>query len=100
MTPLRTDSFVPLTPALPSGERQDFRVTVLSGAANTQAFEPVHARASSQPGAAPPAPHTPACGPRISVQREGDRVSSIQIQCSCGQTIDLACIYQELPKNA
>ena len=100
MTPLRTDSFVPLTPAPPSGERQDFHVTVLSGAANTQAFQPVQTRTSTQPGDAAPSPHTAACGPRISVEREAERVSSIQIQCSCGQMIDLACIYQEPPKNA
>jgi len=28
--------------------------------------------------------------PKVTVARNGDRVSSIKIQCSCGQTVELA----------
>ena len=35
----------------------------------------------------------PACEPRISLVREKDRVTGIHIQCSCGQVIDLVCVY-------
>jgi len=34
------------------------------------------------------------CEPKVSVLRDGDRVTSIQILCACGQVIDLACVYQ------
>jgi hypothetical protein len=31
--------------------------------------------------------------PQISVEKEGDRISLIRIQCSCGQVIEVACTY-------
>jgi hypothetical protein len=31
--------------------------------------------------------------PIITIDREGDRVSRIRIQCHCGQYIELACVY-------
>ncbi len=40
------------------------------------------------------------CEPRISLQREGDRVNGIRIQCTCGQVIDLACVYESPTKPA
>ena len=44
----------------------------------------------------PTNPHGPGpakCEPRISLEREGDRIRRIHIECSCGQVIDLACVY-------
>ena len=32
--------------------------------------------------------------PRVTVQRDGDRITHLRIQCSCGQVIDLACVYE------
>jgi hypothetical protein len=31
--------------------------------------------------------------PTVTFQREGDRVTRISVQCSCGQTIELQCEY-------
>ena len=31
--------------------------------------------------------------PRVSIQRDGDRVTHLRIQCPCGQIMDLACVY-------
>ena len=31
--------------------------------------------------------------PVVTLQRDGDRVTGIQIQCGCGQTIELNCVY-------
>jgi hypothetical protein len=90
------DSFVPLTTRAPSaGSRVDFRVAIVSQAENTQPFRPLGPAVA---GAAPAA-HGAGCEPRIAVQREGDRVSSIQIQCGCGQLIELACIYEPPPQG-
>jgi len=33
--------------------------------------------------------------PRVTLQRDGDRVTHIRIQCTCGLIMDLACIYDE-----
>jgi len=37
---------------------------------------------------------TTRCEPRVTLQRDGGRVSSIRVQCSCGQVIELACVYE------
>jgi hypothetical protein len=29
----------------------------------------------------------------VTLEREGERVSRIRIECTCGQTIELACAY-------
>jgi hypothetical protein len=43
--------------------------------------------------AAPPPPARNCPPPKVTLQRQGDVVSSIRIQCSCGQVIELACVY-------
>src|SRR6185437_9070759 len=94
MTLARTDTFVPLTAAKPArpGELTDFRATVVSQPGSVQKFKAVES-SSALPGAAP----RPAnCEARVNVQRDGERVTGIRIQCSCGQVIDLACEYEAL----
>jgi hypothetical protein len=39
------------------------------------------------------------CEPRVTVQRDGDRVTHLRIQCTCGQIMDLACVYEETPTD-
>ncbi len=51
-------------------------------------FRPLSAGA-----AAASAPAQPSCEPKVTLEREGERVSRIRIECSCGQTIELACAY-------
>jgi hypothetical protein len=29
----------------------------------------------------------------VTVQRDGHRITHLHIRCTCGQTIDLACLY-------
>lgn len=31
--------------------------------------------------------------PKVTVQKDGDKVTQIRIQCTCGQVIELACQY-------
>jgi hypothetical protein len=61
----------------------------VSQAENVRAFQALAAKPAC--GNSPTA--SPACEPRISVQRDGDRVSSIHIECTCGRVIELACVY-------
>jgi hypothetical protein len=42
-----------------------------------------------------PAPPAPAASsePKLTLKREAGRITTIKIQCSCGQVIELACDY-------
>ncbi|MBP9901004.1 MAG: hypothetical protein V9H26_25995 [Verrucomicrobiota bacterium] len=49
------------------------------------------AKASPNAG---PAPLAMACSdPLVTLQKDGDRVTHIRIQCACGQVVELACAY-------
>jgi hypothetical protein len=34
---------------------------------------------------------------QVKLQREGDHVSAIRIQCTCGRIVELACLYENAP---
>jgi hypothetical protein len=95
MTLTPTESFVPLTTALPvySSKRTEFQATVISQSDQTQKF-----RSVAMPAAATSltrgTPHAGNCEPQVSLQREGNRVTGIRVQCSCGEVIELACAYE------
>lgn len=93
MTPQPTESFVPLTAAPVSPAAREFRVAVLNGngAGKKDAF---HSLEPLRPAALNGAEKKP-CEPRVSVQRDGGRVTHLRIQCTCGQIMDLACVYDE-----
>jgi hypothetical protein len=94
MTAKATESFVPLMAAPAAGQQTDFRVKVLPRGEKPAAFKTVENRAQASPIPSITTPHNAGnCEPRVSVQREGDKVTSIRVQCSCGQVIDLACVY-------
>ena len=87
MNPPSSESFIPLNAAAPVlRERSDFKVTVVKDATNLRPFHPLGRPASAVPG-------SPACEPKVTMQREGDRVTGIHIQCTCGQMIELSCDY-------
>ena len=92
MTSNRNDSFVPLAPASsrPAGERREFRATVISQSSQTQSFQSV----------ASPVAHTAHGEPKVSLQRDGNRVTGIHIQCACGQVMELSCVYDAAPQVA
>ena len=46
-----------------------------------------------QPGKVNFLPGKKNCEPRVMLQRDGERITNIRIQCSCGQVMDLACDY-------
>jgi hypothetical protein len=101
MTQHRTESFIPLTAATTHPERREFAVTVLPGDGNGMAGETV--RSQFQALATPPPVARPQkspmaaspCEPKVTVQRDGKRVTHLHITCTCGETIDLACLYDE-----
>jgi hypothetical protein len=98
MTLQRTEPFVPLTAALPARENREFRVTVVSQSGSDHPFQTLEQGASGTiENAAAVGKRN--CEPRLTLQRDGDRVTSIRIQCTCGQMMDLACVYDEPPKS-
>ncbi len=94
MTLLRTESFVPLTAApLAAGPRK-FQVGIMPRDGHFRPFQALE-RKPLGPGETALSDEKVYCEPRISVQREGDRVTSIRVQCTCGQVMELACVYEE-----
>ena len=81
------EPFVPLNKnAMPGQNRADFRVSIVSDAENLPPFQPLgHAGGKAGAGGQ--------CEPRVTLQHEGEHISAIRIQCSCGQVIELACVY-------
>jgi hypothetical protein len=80
------DSFVPLLAASgPSPAGGAFQLKVLPQAESRPVFTPLSG--SGAAGAA-------ACArPVLTLQRQGEAVSAIRVECSCGQVIDLKCVY-------
>jgi len=69
--------FIPLVPVQP-----------LAGASSPTAFTSV---APGEGGAS--ASHLHHGMPKVTLTRDGDRVTHIHVHCVCGQTIELACQY-------
>jgi hypothetical protein len=83
------EPFVPLNKTAASGQsRADFRVSIVSHVENVRPFQSL-GQAGGKAGAGGP------CEPRVTLQRDGERVSAIRIQCSCGQVIELVCVYEK-----
>ncbi len=83
--------FVPLV-ACPSASPStaDFRVKIVPNSQQAAPFiavRPPGARSSESPCAGAGAE------PTMTLQRDGDRITSVRIQCACGQVIELACVY-------
>jgi len=118
MTIQRTEHFVPLTTESVVGGSRDFRITVIPQAErggfkgledDTARLRPMSAAVSlaganggmgtgggavhQQSGNGKYFPGKRSCEPQVLLQREGERITSIRIQCSCGQVLDLACDY-------
>jgi hypothetical protein len=98
MTLQRTESFVPLTAASPAGENREFRVTVIPQTGPAQPFQTLEQAASGIASGISP-DRKKNCEPRLTIQRDGERITNIRIQCACGQVMDLACVYEEPNKT-
>jgi hypothetical protein len=95
-----TDPFLPfqLAPAPPLaapapsvGSRGDLKLP--SRAEGAPPFLPVQ-MSGNAPG------HGPHSGrPTITLERDGDRVTGIRVECACGQVIELACRYTSDESN-
>lgn len=86
------DQFVPFNPLPNTGSREAGSPPSLKVVPKTEAgaaFAPLTASTSAHAHSAAHA----ASKPVVTLQREGDRVTSIRVECGCGQIIELACSY-------
>ena len=90
------EAFVPFEPAVgrkqESGVRsQESGPCPVSPVSRVAGFEPFQAPG---PARAQVHVHSPGAGqPVVTLQREGERVTGIRVECACGQVIELACSY-------
>ena len=95
------ENFVPFEPSVgpentEAGPRLRVVPKVNSPSEGASDFAPL----TDSDAAKPPKPplhtaHPPKASitPTVTLQREGDRISLIRVECSCGQVIELACAY-------
>jgi hypothetical protein len=88
MTQQLHDAFVPLTAAPAPPAAKEFKVCVLNSENKEAAFQSL-----TSPASAAAATERKPCEPKVTIQRDGDRITHLRIQCSCGQIMDLACVY-------
>jgi hypothetical protein len=83
--------FIPLLAPAPSSKdpvSASHNVKILTQASPQSAFEPFI------PDAAGPSASPENCSkPTITLERKGDVVSAIRIQCGCGSVIELTCLH-------
>lgn len=93
-----SDAFVPFLPgaAVNGRSKTEFQQLKPDGANVAQpaaGMEPAGgAMPSLQVNQAVPAVHEHGT-PQVTVQREGERVTGIRVQCGCGQVLTLDCVY-------
>lgn len=85
-----SNGFVPLTTkALPTSA-EPFRVKVMASAGAALPFHPAGPSAPVEPvEKVVPQP----CDPKVTLVRDGERITGIRVQCGCGEVIDLQCGY-------
>jgi hypothetical protein len=91
-----TQAFVPLVPgalrvAEPSGPT---RLKPSSSAGAQSLFQPATpARLQNDLNGSSSATHPAHGEPKITLERQGDVVTHIRVQCGCGQVIEVKCEY-------
>jgi hypothetical protein len=89
---LATEPFVPFGPGTAAGVKS-------AGAATNLKVVPKDAAASFSPFQPTPGAHAHGVAsggsgePTVTLQKEGDKIVGIRVECACGQVIELACSY-------
>ncbi len=86
--------FVPLLKKASPDTTPSFRVKVVADAGPAAPFHPCPRPEPSALGPGASAPPAPAHGdPTVTLERDGDRITGIRIECSCGRVTELTCVY-------
>lgn len=104
-------NFVPIVKGPPQTAQQQSKtsnkINVLSGSAGVKlgAIPLVAPTEAPHAGSPPPATSPPSFAamaphagqnhgaPKITFQKDGERITQIRVQCPCGQIIELNCVY-------
>lgn len=91
-------AFVPLVPGAQTGSISSTptRLKPISAAppAVFQAADPANLRKPEPaPNATSTTPHISHGPPKVTLERQGDLITHIRIECSCGQVTELKCEY-------
>jgi hypothetical protein len=88
-----SDAFVPLAAKVPADNSAElFRLKVLANANGTAVpFQPIGAPRGGSPAQGAHGEHTGHS--QVSLVRDGDRITSVRVQCACGEVIELQCVY-------
>ena len=92
MSRAAAESFVPFDPVPVPGEKSGGTAPGLKVVPKGEAgasFAPLQSAVSAHAHAS----GSPAGKPIVTLQREGERIAGIRIECGCGQVIELACSY-------
>jgi len=82
-----SDTFVPLVSATPGSREATF------ASLNLKTFPKPSAQGAPTASAAAPDAREACAKPVITLQRNGEIVSGIRIECGCGEVIELNCVY-------
>jgi hypothetical protein len=90
MIPSSTTEFVPFRPP-PKSRATPIPnpLPIVQESPSFPAFSPLSLPHPAACAATPPSNHSPI----VTLRREGERVTGIRIQCSCGQILDLTCEF-------
>ncbi len=90
----RTDDRAGFVPGMPpaGGESEADADAGRARTAEPRSTTPPHAAGPSATVVAP-RPHAEHSAPRVTLTREGDKVTGIRVECTCGQVIELDCVY-------
>jgi hypothetical protein len=88
MTTDRTDEFTPLVATAPPRDSREFQITVIPQNEQAQSFQSLGRKAATV------SPNKNG-EPELTLQRDGSRITHIRIQCNCGQTHEIECVYEE-----
>lgn len=90
-------SFVPLVPgALPTSAPAMSPMRLKPVSLNPAIFEPTTPatlKAESPAAAVSPQAHVQHGPPKVTLEKQGDLITHIRIECSCGQVTELKCEY-------
>jgi hypothetical protein len=89
-------AFVPLLPGVATaGSHTSFitRVKPMPTAAPAAFQATTPSNLKPEPPAAAPAAHVPHGPPKVTLERQGEVITHIRIECSCGQVTELKCEY-------
>ena len=90
-------SFVPLVPGvLPTSAPSMSPVRLKPVSLIPPVFEPTTPATLKPESSAPapaPAPHVQHGPPKVTLEKQGDTITHIRIECSCGQVTELKCEY-------